>query len=157
MLVACGLWLLCTIVFRVGLKLALCCNIVLLESLKLIMLPVPHRHKALLQPGGGLSLFFRSSWQSCGWWNPSFYQFERRVVFLALTCPPFFRREIPRLRFLISPLSFLTRSTRLSLIVERVVLFNTRCCRTPFSLTSATARLSNYPSRSLRPTLSSSS
>ena len=28
--VACGLWILCTIVFRVGLKLALCCKISLL-------------------------------------------------------------------------------------------------------------------------------
>ena len=62
--VACGLWLLCLLcrlVFRVGLKLALCCKSSLLEVLNLFMLPVPHRQKALIQPGGHLSLFLISS------------------------------------------------------------------------------------------------
>ena len=123
--VACGLWLLCRIVFRVVIKLALCCKSSLLEVLNLLMLPVQHRHKAILQPGGRLSLFFRSSKQSCGWWKPPFLQFAQRVVFLALTCTPFFRQEISRSWFLMSLLSFLTRATRLSFFVERVVLFNT--------------------------------
>ena len=61
--VACAFWLLCTIYFRVGLKIELCCDILLLELLKLrlIMIPVPHYHNALLQPGVRLSLFFSSS------------------------------------------------------------------------------------------------
>ena len=140
-----------------GLKLALCCKISLLEVLKLLMIPVPHRHKALLQPGGRFYLFFRSSQKSCCWWKPSLLQFVQMVVFLALTFPPFFRREIYRSRLLMSLLCFLTRATRLSLLVEIVVLFNTSCCRTPFSLTAAEARLSKYPSRALRPLPSYSS
>ena len=40
-----------------GLKLALCCKSSLLEALKLLMLPVPHRHRTLLQPRGRLSFF----------------------------------------------------------------------------------------------------
>ena len=50
--VACLFVLLCTIDFSVGLKLALSSKIVFLELLKLLMLPVPHCHKALLQLGG---------------------------------------------------------------------------------------------------------
>ena len=40
-----------------GLKLSVLVN-GYLEFLKLLVLTVPHRHKALLQPGGRLSLFF---------------------------------------------------------------------------------------------------
>ena len=116
------------------------------------MLPVPHRHKALLQPGGRLYLFFSSSYHASGWWNPPFLQFLQRVVFLALTCPPLFRREISLSRFLMSPLSFLTRATRLSLLVARVFFFNNSCCRNPLSLTATAARFPKYLSRALRPT-----
>ena len=85
------------------------------------MLPVPYHHNALLQPVGRLSLFISSSYHASGWWNPSFLQFVQRVVFLAETCPPFFRREISRSMFLMSPLNFLTKATRLLLLVARVV------------------------------------
>ena len=148
--VACGLWLLCRLFFRVGLKLELCCKSSLLEVLELLRLPVPHRHKALLQPGGRLSLFFRSSNKSCGWWKPSFLKCAQRAVLLALNCTPFFMREISRSRFLMSLLSFLTMATRLLLLVERVVLFNTSFRRNTFSLTAAAAGLSKHPSRVLR-------
>ena len=43
-----------------------------------------------------------------------------------------------------SPVNFLTWATRLSLLVASVVLFNTSCCRTDFSLIAAAARLSKY-------------
>ena len=52
----CRLDVLCRLDVRVGLKLALCFNSSLLEVLKLPMLTAPHRHKALLQPGGALFL-----------------------------------------------------------------------------------------------------
>ena len=46
------------LVVKTGLKLAVLVNGSLLDFLKLLVLSVPHRHKALLQPGGRLSLFF---------------------------------------------------------------------------------------------------
>ena len=49
-------------------------------------------------------------------------------------------REIYHSRFLMLLLRFLTRATKLLLLVDRVVLFNTSCWRTPFSLTAASAR-----------------
>ena len=78
---ACGCWLLCRLYVlcrldvRVGIKLALyfkslllevlklCFKSSLLDVLKLSMPSVPHRHKALLQSGGPLSLFLISSKQ----------------------------------------------------------------------------------------------
>ena len=44
------------LVVMAGLKLAVLVN-GSLDFLKLLVLTVPHRHKALLQPGGHLSLF----------------------------------------------------------------------------------------------------
>ena len=170
--VACGCCLLCRLdVFcrlevRVVLKLALCFKSSLLEvlklcfksslpyMLKLIMPSVPHCHKALLQPGGNLYLFLISSKKYWGWRKPSFLQLAHRVVFLALGWPPFFRREISRSKFLMSLLWFFTRATRLLLLVPSVVLFNTSCLRTPCLFTAAAARLSKYPSRFFRLTLS---
>ena len=49
------------IVVKAGLKLSVLVNGSLLEFLKLLVLSVPHRHKALLQPGGHLSLFLANS------------------------------------------------------------------------------------------------
>ena len=49
------------IVVKAGLKLTVLVNGSLLDLLKLLVLFVPHRHKALLQPGGRLSLFFANS------------------------------------------------------------------------------------------------
>ena len=63
-LLLCRIDVLCRLDVRVGLKLALCFRSSLLEVLKFFMLPIPHRHKALLQPGGRLSLFLISSKQS---------------------------------------------------------------------------------------------
>ena len=49
------------LVVKAGLKLAVLFNGSLLEFLKLLVLTVPHRHKALLQPGVRLSLFLANS------------------------------------------------------------------------------------------------
>ena len=49
------------LVVKTGLKLAVLVNGSLLDLLKLLVLSVPHRHKALLQPGGRLSLFLDKS------------------------------------------------------------------------------------------------
>ena len=49
------------LVVKAGLKLALLINGSLLDFLKLLVLSVPHRQKALLQTGGGLSLFLANS------------------------------------------------------------------------------------------------
>ena len=49
------------LVVNVGLKLAVLVNGSLLDFLKLLVLYVPHRRKALLQPGGRLSLFLANS------------------------------------------------------------------------------------------------
>ena len=48
------------IVVMVGLKLAALVN-GYLDFLKLLVLTVPHRHKALLRPGGRLYLFLANS------------------------------------------------------------------------------------------------
>ena len=45
---------------KVGLKLAVCFKGSLLDVLNVLLPSVPHRHKALLRPGGRLSLFFAS-------------------------------------------------------------------------------------------------
>ena len=56
------------IVVMAGLKLSVLFNGSLdFLKLKLCVLTVPHRHKALLQPGGRLSLFLANSYQSWGW------------------------------------------------------------------------------------------
>ena len=49
--------------------------------------------------------------------------------------------QVVSFKFFMSPVNFLTRAMRLSLLVASVVLFNTSFCRTDFSLTSAAARL----------------
>ena len=49
------------LVVKAGLKLAVLVNGSLLDFLKLLVLSVPHHHKALLQPGGKLSLFLANS------------------------------------------------------------------------------------------------
>ena len=45
------------LVVKTGLKLEVCVKGSLLDFLKLLVLSVPHRHKALLQPGERLYLF----------------------------------------------------------------------------------------------------
>ena len=52
------------LVVKAVLKLAVLVNGLLLDFLKLLVFSIPHRHKTLLQPGGGLSLFFANSQQS---------------------------------------------------------------------------------------------
>ena len=46
------------LVVKVGLKLEVLVKGSLLDFLNLLVLSVPHSHKAVLQPGGRLSLFF---------------------------------------------------------------------------------------------------
>ena len=49
------------LVVKAGLNLAVLVNELLLEFLKLLVLYLPHCHKALLQPGGGLYLLLANS------------------------------------------------------------------------------------------------
>ena len=49
------------LVVKAGLKLAVLVNGSLLDFLKLLVLSVPHRHKALLEPGERLFLFLAHS------------------------------------------------------------------------------------------------